>query len=199
MRRSAGESAGYEEVAETFMALRTASRTGAGAIGAWAAGLPAGSAVLDLGCGHGVPVAETVIGAGHRVWGVDASPALVEAFRARFPGVEVECGRVQDCDFFGRRFQGIVAWGLMFLLSPDEQAALIRRVAKVLDPGGEFLFTAPWQEAEWEDVLTGRRAVSLGAERYRSLLEAAGLEVLEEGADDGGNHYVRAARLPRAG
>lgn len=194
MRGSLDDSAGYEAVAADFMALRAAARVGSGVIRDWAAALPSGSAVLDLGCGHGVPVTEALLQAGHRVWGIDASPALVEAFRARFPEVAVECGRVQDSHFFGRSFQGIVSWGVMFLLTRDEQAALIHRVAGILDPGGQFLFTAPWQSAEWEDVLTGRTAVSLGREAYRTLLQGAGLEVLDEGADEGGNHYVRAAR-----
>ena len=199
MTSSADDSAGYQEVADEFIALRSASRIGAGAVEEWAARLPPGSAVLDLGCGHGVPVSEVLIQAGQRVYGVDASPTLVAAFRSRFPEVEVECARVQDSHFFGGSFQGVVAWGLIFLLSPDEHGALIRKVAGVLDPGGEFLFTAPWQEARWEDVLAGGRSVSLGAERYRSLLEEAGLELLDQGADEGGNHYFRAVRLPRAG
>lgn len=198
MSRSEDGSAGYQEVADEFMQLRSASRIGAGALEEWARGLPTGSAVLDLGCGHGVPVTEVLIQAGHRVHGVDAAPALVSAFRSRFPGAEVECARVQDSDFFHRSFGGVVAWGLMFLLPPDEQGALIRKVAGVLDPGGEFLFTAPWQEARWEDVLTGGLSVSLGAERYRSILEEAGLELLDQGSDEGGNHYFRAARLPPA-
>jgi cyclopropane fatty-acyl-phospholipid synthase-like methyltransferase len=107
MSRSEDGSAGYQEVAEEFMTLRSASRIGAGALEEWAARLPPGSAVLDLGCGHGVPVSEVLIQAGHRVYGVDASPALVAAFRARFPGVEVECARVQDSHFFGGASRGL--------------------------------------------------------------------------------------------
>lgn len=187
-------SAGYEGVAAEFMDLRATSRIGAGAIEEWAAGLPARSAVLDLGCGHGVPVTEVLLHAGHRVWGVDASPALVEAFRRRFPEAEVECAPVQHSAFFGRSFQGVVAWGLLFLLSPGDQASLIRRVSRLLPPGGEFLFTAPHQDGEWEDRLTGGRSVSLGRETYRALLEGSGMTVLREGEDEGGNHHVLAAR-----
>jgi hypothetical protein len=42
--------------------------------------------------------------------------------------------------------------------------------------------------------MTGRLSVSLGAERYRRLLEAAGLVLIDEMEDEGDNHYYRAAR-----
>lgn len=189
------ESAGYEEVAEVFMAQRSASRIGAEVVRDWATGLSAGAAVLDLGCGHGVPVSEALIDAGHRVYGIDASPTLVAAFRRNFPGMSVECAPVQSSGFFGRKFEGVVAWGLMFLLPPGEQRVLIQKVSDVLTEGGQFLFTAPQQVAEWEDVLTGGSSISLGVDGYRAALEQAGLVLVDERQDEGENHYYLAAKL----
>lgn len=103
------ESAGYEEVAEEFMARRSALWMGAEAVREWAAGLPAGATVLDLGCGHGVPVSEVLIDGGHRVYGIDASPTLVAVFRRHFPGMSVKCEPVQSSRLFERRFEGVVA------------------------------------------------------------------------------------------
>jgi hypothetical protein len=53
---------------------------------------------------------------------------MVAAFRTRFPGVPVECNDVVKSSFFGREFDGVVAWGLLFLLPPDAQAQLIAKV-----------------------------------------------------------------------
>jgi cyclopropane fatty-acyl-phospholipid synthase-like methyltransferase len=189
------ESAGYEEVAEEFMARRSASQIGAEAVREWATGLSAGAVVLDLGCGHGVPVSKVLIEAGHRVYGIDASPTLVAAFREHFPGVSVACEPVQSSDFFERKFEGVVAWGLMFLLPGGQQSKLIQKVSDVLTEGGQFLFTAPRQVAKWEDVLTAGASVSLGVDGYRKALEEAGLVLVDERDDEGENHYFLSAKL----
>ncbi|GMU65854.1 MAG: putative methyltransferase [Acidobacteriota bacterium] len=183
---------GWEAVARRFIAERT--RIGAETVRSWSRGLPAGASVLDLGCGTGVPVAETLIAQGCRVSGIDAAPSLVEAFRRRFPETPVACEAVEESEFFGRTYDGIVAIGLMFLLSPEVQRTVLRRVASALNPRGRFLFTAPTQVVTWADLLTGRPSVSLGDAAYRQALSDAGLEIVGEFVDEGQNHYYDAAR-----
>ncbi|MGQ0702713.1 MAG: class I SAM-dependent DNA methyltransferase [Gemmatimonadales bacterium] len=180
---------GYEARADQFMAGRTHSQVGATVVREWARRLPPGSAVLDLGCGPGVPIAQVLIDAGLAVHAIDASPAMIAAFRKRFPGVPSECNAVEKSAFFGKRFEGVVAWGLMFLLPPGAQARLIRKVARALKPDGRFLYTSPSLRCEWRDNLTGTRSVSLGSDRYRTILAAAGLHLLGEQDDEGRNHY----------
>lgn len=180
---------GYEAVSEEFISLRTRSGVGAGIVRGWAETLPEGAAVLDLGCGHGVPVAELLLDAGLRVYGVDASPSMVAAFRARFPDVPVECAPVEESHLFGRPFDAAIAWGLLFLLTADAQADLIRKVAGALKRGGSFLFTAPREACEWPDTLTGRPSVSLGSEAYERVAGEAGLILRREARDEGENHY----------
>jgi 2-polyprenyl-3-methyl-5-hydroxy-6-metoxy-1,4-benzoquinol methylase len=130
-------------------------------VGQWSRSLPRGCAVLDLGCGHGV-ISRVLMDEGFEVYGVDASTRMIEAFRTRLPNAHAECSAVEDSEFFGRTFDGVFAWGLMFLLSPDVQVALIPRMARVLNSGGNLLFTAPTQVCAWQDALTGRESVSLG-------------------------------------
>jgi SAM-dependent methyltransferase len=185
---------GWNAVAERFLAVR--STAGAAVVSAWARTLPAGSDVLDLGCGSGQPIAAALDAAGCRVYGIDASPRLVEAFALGFPQHRVVCETVETSPFFGRRFEAAVAVGLLFLLPPVAQCELIARVAAVLKPGGRFLFSAPVQQAEWMDLLTGRKSVSLGDAAYRAALHAAGLRVGAEHVDEGGNHYYDAVRSP---
>jgi cyclopropane fatty-acyl-phospholipid synthase-like methyltransferase len=151
--------------------------------------LPSGAAVLDLGCGTGVPISQALIERGFKVYGVDASPAIVAAFRARFPSVPVECAAVEDSDFFAGTFDGVVAWGLFFLLDVEVQRRLIKKVAGVLQRGGRLLFTAPNESGSWPDVMTGRSQFSLGYEEYRKALEAEGMLLLGTHRDEGENHY----------
>lgn len=160
----------------------------------WAEALLPGGTVLDLGCGHGVPISQSLVDAGFTVYGVDASPSMAAAFRSHLPQAWVECSAVEESQFFGRAFDGVIAWGLMFLLAPDAQTNLIHKVARALKPGGRFLFTAPRQVCEWQDNLTGQVSVSLGFAMYLQILEAAGLVLYGEADDEGENHYYLACK-----
>jgi hypothetical protein len=99
---------------------------------------------------------------------------------------------VEESAFFGRHFDGVVAIGLLFLLSESLQEHVLRRAALASNPGGRFLFTAPEQECTWKDVLTGRTSTSLGAQAYRRILASAGLSVVGSYVDEGDNYYYDA-------
>jgi SAM-dependent methyltransferase len=197
---------GYEGVAAEFLARRGNPRTRSGAIGvsrvrAWARSLPRGAAVIDLGCGPGFPITEVLAAEGLNVFGVDAAPSFVEAFRRNLPGIPVACETVQESGFFGRTFDAVLAWGLIFLLFPDDQRQLIQRIADILAPGGRLLFTSPPEPLAWNDAMTGLESRSLGAEEYRRQLSASGLTVAREYEDEGRNHYYDAVKgyRPSAG
>src|SRR5262249_53997010 len=133
---------GYEGIAGEF--VRARSRTiGVRRVRDWAQALPRGAAVVDLGCGPGIPITEVLVAEGLNVHAVEAAPSFVEAFRRNLPNTPVACEAVQDSRFFDRTFDGVLAWGLIFLLSPDDQRRLIQRIAGILVPGGRLLFTSP--------------------------------------------------------
>jgi SAM-dependent methyltransferase len=185
---------GYEAAAAEFIDRRSSSRIGVGTVRAWARALPPGASILDLGCGHGSPVAEALLDDGFEIYGVDASPTLSAAFRRRLPGAHIVCEPVEASSLFGRTFDGVIAIGLVFLLPADTQRDLLRRMAAALNPGGRLLFTAPAEVCVWADVLTGRESRSLGAAEYRAILTEAGLDLVGEHRDEGDNHYYDACR-----
>ena len=121
---------------------------------------------------------------------------MVAAFRERFPGVPIEHNTVEASAFFDRTFDGVLAWGLLFLLDPAAQALVIEKVAGALEPGGRFLFTAPKEPLEWLDGMTDRPSQSLGAQIYERLLRDAGLTWVADAQDEGENHYYFAERRP---
>ncbi|MNL63229.1 hypothetical protein D3C87_1873510 [compost metagenome] len=67
-------------------------------------------------------------------------------------------------------------------------------MANALDAGGKLLFTAPSQKMKWEDAITEIASISLGAEKYKELLTASGLSLIEEFEDEGENHYYHAVK-----
>lgn len=185
---------GYESVADRFMSLRSGSTVGVDTVREWARSLPRGAVILDLGCGNGRPVSQIFFDEGFTVYGLDASASMIAAFRAQFPAAPAECSTVEDSDFFGRTFDGVVAWGLIFLLTPEAQSLLIRKVSRALNRGGKFLFTSPQRACEWSDALTGRKSVSLGLEAYHRILVTEGLTLVGERQDEGENHYYLALK-----
>ena len=184
---------GYDAIAGAFARGRNA-KIGVATARAWARTIRPGGAVLDLGCGNGIPISRTLIEEGLEAWGVDASPAMVAAFRNNFPDVPIACEPAETSLFFGRRFDGIIAWGLIFLLPEPAQVALIRRAAEALEPGGSLLFTSPEPACTWDDLMTGRASRSLGGDAYRAHLAAAGLSVVAEHSDEGDNHYFESLK-----
>lgn len=190
------ESNGYDSIAEIYIKGRGSAVNGIGAsvARAWARTFSRGATILDLGCGTGVPVSKLLLEVGLHAYGIDASPKMVAAFRQNFPDVPVACESVERSSFFNRGFDGIISVGLVFLLPAETQSALIPKMAAALKPGGRLLFTSPVDKVEWIDIMTELPSRSLGAERYRELMVAAGLSLGEEFRDEGGNHYFSGNR-----
>jgi len=185
---------GYESVSAAWLARRGNEKARSGAIGVkevrkWAKTLPRGGSVIDLGCGPGFPITVLLVEEGLQVFGIDAAPSLVEAFRHNLPGTPIVCESVLESRFFDRTFDAVLSIGLMFLLKAEEQHCLIRRFADILVPGGRLLFTSTAKPHVWNDGMTGMESISLGAEEYRRRLSAVGLSVTNEFEDEGENHY----------
>lgn len=112
----------------------------------WRMGLPAllelvgapGRRTLDLACGEG-RVSRELAACGHRVIGVEASPALVEAARAAAPGLEVLEGDATAIPLEDGAVDLVVC--SMALVNFDDIDAAVREAARVLEPGGRFCFT----------------------------------------------------------
>jgi SAM-dependent methyltransferase len=187
------KSNGYEAIAEAFSRTRSPS-IGPGVVRNWAKQLRPGASILDLGCGNGVPITATLIQDGFEVYGVDASATLVAQFRDRFPDVAVDCNPVEESVFFNRTFDAAIAWGLLFLLPAETQRALVGKVARVLNQGGHFLFTAPRQVCSWKDGMTGLLSVSLGQTEYERELAEHGLALVGNNEDEGGNYHYFATK-----
>ena len=192
----ADKSNGYEEIASIFIPGRGRNRSGVGAsvVAEWSQLLPAGATILDLGCGTGIPISLTLIARGCNVYGVDASHSMITEFRSNFPNVPVQRAAVEDSDFFGRTFDGVVAWGLFFLLSAEVQLKLIEKVATILPSGGRLLFTAPSQPCSWLDAMTERPSISLGHDAYRVALDAEGMTLVGTYVDEGQNYHYSALK-----
>ncbi|HEV2369940.1 MAG TPA: class I SAM-dependent methyltransferase [Acidimicrobiales bacterium] len=93
--------------------------------------------VLDVGTGEG-QVARLAAGVGSTVVGVDPSGAQLTVARARGGGVAYVGGEAGALPFPARAFDAVVA--CLVFEHIDDAAAAIGEVARVLAPGGRFVF-----------------------------------------------------------
>ena len=117
--------------------------------------------ILDLGCGTG-SLAVLLAEAGHRVHGLDASPAMLAAARAKGAAAGVTVGLVlgdaADPPFAPASADVVLCRHVLWAL--DDQAAVVQRWARLLRPGGRLVLV----EGDWA---TG---VGLPAERCLELV-----------------------------
>jgi cyclopropane fatty-acyl-phospholipid synthase-like methyltransferase len=191
----------YDLIAEWYATQRV------GPIGvpetlAMASSLAAGSLVLDLGCGNGVPISRALLDAGHRVIGIDSSREMIRRFKATVPAVGAVRGLVQDCGFARASFDAAVSWGVFFHLRRPDFVKLLAGVARILKPGAPFLFTGGDADAEQgiEGTMNGVtfRYYSGSDESHRTLLQEHGFTLLDVHADAGDNTYYLARKSSKA-
>lgn len=128
---------------------------------------PRGEA-LDVGCGEG-RVARELKRRGHRVVGLESSPALAAAARDADAGFEVVVGDAAAMPFADGRFDLVVA--SLSLMNMDDMPAVVREVARVSKAGGRFCFSALHPFNSWGD--SGSRSYFEIA-AYEERIEEAG-------------------------
>lgn len=164
--------------------------------------LPQGAAVLELGCGCGLPVAQ-ILAPRMRYLGVDMSPVQIERARHLVPAGRFQCADMSSLDFEPGSFDAVIALYAIIHLPLVEQPPLLQRMATWLRSGGQLLMTTgsrAWTgtEEDWLDVPGATMYWShADAATYRRWLADCGLtiawdEFIPEGA--GGHQLFHAVR-----
>jgi SAM-dependent methyltransferase len=108
-----------------------------------AAGVVAGSRLLDVGCGSGLALSMAAE-RGARVSGIDIAPTLLAVARRRVPDADLREGGLDALPFPDRSFEAVLAINaLQFAADPGRALGEIHRV---LRPGGRLAiggFAAP--------------------------------------------------------
>lgn len=156
------------------------------------ADVPAGVAVLDVGCGPGMLTAELVRRCGKsRVSAVDPSESFVAAAAGRFPAADVRRASADELPYADGVFGAAMAQ-LVVQFMPDPVAGL-REMARVTAPGGrvsacvwDYAGTGAvsgfWRTAlRLDPVARGENAAPGGASgELTGFFEAAGLHSVQE-------------------
>ncbi len=140
--------ASYDRIADHYLTGR--ERQSAGTLAALeelVRAMPAGAAVLDLGCGAGVPVTRR-LAERFAVTGVDISARQLALARQRVPDATFIQADMTGVDFAPETFDAVVSAYAIIHVPREEQPVLVGRIHRWLRPGG--LFLANWAVTAWE-------------------------------------------------
>ena len=173
--------AGYDAITETYRAWTEATSDPARAdwLERFSARLPAGAAVLELGCGQGGP-STVALAERFRVHGIDISAGQIEQARANVPGATFEVADMASVAFDAGRFDGVVALYSIIHVPREHHADLFRRIAGWLVPGGWFLAClGAADDPGWTGAWLGVPMFfsSFDADANLEALEGAGLAI----------------------
>lgn len=145
--------------------------------------LPAGSRVLEVGCGTGRLLVETDA-AGHQVDGLDASGPMLEQLRQKLGGASrgtLTVGDASDLPFDDDVYDLVYAIRLLNQLGrPEVARETIREMVRVARPGGFVL--VEFVSSLRPRTPSSRPTVRLHPREVRTLLQEAGAAVLDTSA-----------------
>jgi SAM-dependent methyltransferase len=118
----------------------------------------AGSSVLDVGCGPGY-VTAFVSSLGVDIAGVDLSPTMVALARERHPRLMFEVGSMADLGRPDASVAGVIGWYSFIHIPPDQLAAVMCEIRRVLAPGGYLLLACHGTETTGEATCVFDHAV----------------------------------------
>lgn len=167
----------YQRHAHTFDAARSKALVERDWLDRFLLPLPKGGTVLDLGCGAGEPIDRYLIDRGVALTGVDIAPNMIALARTRFGRHRWIEGDMRTVAFEDDGFDGVIAWGSLFHLEHDAQAAMFPRIAGWLKRGGVLLFTTGHEHGEAIGSFADEPLyhASFDPDQYHGLLVRSGL------------------------
>ncbi len=147
--------------------------------------LPAGSDVLDIGCGSGLPLANELVRRNFRVTGIDGAQQMIDLFQQNVPNASAFVMDMRQLSF-EQRFAGQLAWDSFFHLTPEDQRGMFTLFQKHAASHGVLLFTSGPAEGSAIGVMEGEPLYhgSLSPDEYRTLLHGAGFRVMDNVIED---------------
>jgi SAM-dependent methyltransferase len=148
--REAGQASAYDRISERYGEVFP-HKEGQLACGEWLlARLPPGAAVLDIGCGTGLPSARQLTDGGCRVTGTDISPAMLSIAKRNVPTAKFLELDATDLGSLPGPYEAVVAFFSLLNLPRAIFPGVLRLIHRVLVPGG--LFSLAMVEADIDDI-----------------------------------------------
>ena len=183
----------YDTHADAFARLRSRHLMEKGWLDKFTRLIGGKGAILDIGCGNGVPIAEHFIRQGYRLTGVDGAPGMLARAQQAFPDQRWLHQDMRQMAL-NETFDGLLAWDSFFHLSPDDQRQMFPIFARHSRPGCVLMFTSGTDNGIAMGEFKGEPLyhASLSPDEYRQRLADNGFAVIEVMFEDPecGGHSV---------
>jgi SAM-dependent methyltransferase len=130
--------AGYNQIADQYLAGRTRDSEDVRLLEELVTRLPSVAKVLDAGCGAGIPISQ-MLSEKFEVTGVDFSEAQIKLARKNVPNAAFLCEDMTKLDFAENTFDGIVSYYAIIHVPSEEHQFLLANFHRMLKPGGFVL------------------------------------------------------------
>jgi len=169
--------------------------------------LPPEAAVLDLGCGAGLPVTRWLDAKGFAVTGVDVSAKQLDLARKNAPGATFLKADMAKVTFAPATFDAVVAFHSIIHVPRTDHPDLLRNIHRWIRPKGAFLATMAvaaneGRDEDWEGWGAPMVWSHYGTDANVAMLREAGFEVryvdLRTGDDEETWLWVLARKDPPA-
>jgi len=127
--------AGYNKIAERYLAQRTSDSEDVRLLNDFIERLPIHAKVLDAGCGAGIPISQ-MLSKHFNVIGVDFSEAQTELAKKNVPNATFLCEDMTKLNFQEHTFDGITSYYAIIHIPREEHQALLANFYRMLKPGG---------------------------------------------------------------
>jgi cyclopropane fatty-acyl-phospholipid synthase-like methyltransferase len=174
---------GYDQMAEQYLATKDPEDPLAlRALADLASLLPKEAAVLDLGCGAGVPVTRWLADRGFAVTGVDVSAKQLDLARTSVPDGTFIKADMTEVDFGPESFHAVVAFHSVIHVPRTEHPALLKSIYRWLESGGALLATMSvadyeGRDEDWEGWGAPMVWSHYGKDANVAMLREAGFEI----------------------
>jgi len=127
--------AGYNQIANRYLAERTADSEDVRLLGDFIELLSADAKVLDAGCGAGFPISH-ILAKQFDVTGVDFSEAQIELAKKNVPNAKFLCEDMTKLKFLANTFDGICSYYAIIHIPREEHQLLLLNFYHMLKTGG---------------------------------------------------------------
>ena len=185
---------GYDRVAGDFLAMRVRNGADGERLANLQRTLSPASRILDAGCGSGVPVAEALEAAGHRVVGLDLSAGQLRLTRQMAVQLEPVQADLARLPFRDESFDAVVSFYAVIHVPREEHLAVLNEFGRVLRRGGQLLVCMGWTDLPADHDPHSWLGTPMFWSHYDAaanveLVAAAGIEVIrsDEVSDPNGH------------
>lgn len=195
--------AGYNRIADDYLAARTRSPDQIRLLDDLAGRLPENASILDAGCGAGVPVTE-ILSARFDVTGVDFSEAQIDLAGKNVPSARFICQDMTRLDFPEGTFDAICSFYAIIHVPREEHKPLLINFHRMLKPGGYVLLCLGAENLKddiEEDFFGARMYWShFDSDTYLQMLKETGFLILwskivaDETCEGSGHLFVLAQK-----